>query len=285
MSFEITTAFVKQYKANIQLLSQQKGSVLRACVREEPIVGEIGYFDQIGATTAKKRTTRHGNTPLISTPHDRRKVAPVDFDWADLIDSLDKVKLLNDPTSSYAINAAYAMGRAMDDEIIAKFLATAYTGKEGAKAVAFPSGNIVAVGTSGLTITKLLAAKLILDSNDIDPEIERFIACGAKQVGDLLNTTEVKSADYNTVKALAEGKIDTFMGFKFKMINRLAKSSTTRKCLCWAKDGVLLGINAEATGRITERADKNYSTQVYYSQALGSTRMEEKKCVEIDCKE
>ena len=63
MSFEITTAFVQQYRANIQLLSQQKGSRLRSAVREESQVGKNGFYDQIGATTARKRTERHGDTP------------------------------------------------------------------------------------------------------------------------------------------------------------------------------------------------------------------------------
>jgi len=94
MSVEITTAFVKQYSANVALLSQQKGSRFRSAVREESQRGEHGFYDQIGSTTARKRTERHGDTPLISTPHSRRRVSLVDYDWADLIDDMDKVKML-----------------------------------------------------------------------------------------------------------------------------------------------------------------------------------------------
>ena len=42
----------------------------------------------------------------------------VDYEYADLIDNQDKIRTLIDPTSSYALAAAYAIGRAMDDEII-----------------------------------------------------------------------------------------------------------------------------------------------------------------------
>ena len=41
------------------------------------------------------------------------------YEYADLIDNQDKVRTLIDPTSSYAIAAAYALGRDVDDEIIA----------------------------------------------------------------------------------------------------------------------------------------------------------------------
>ena len=52
MSNQITTAFVQQFSANIQLLSQQKVSLFRSAVREESINGEKAFFDQVGSTTA-----------------------------------------------------------------------------------------------------------------------------------------------------------------------------------------------------------------------------------------
>ena len=283
MSFEITTAMVKQYAGNVSLLSQQKGSRLRGAVRYEPIVGKEAYFDQIGATTARKRTARHADTPLISTPHSRRRVVPYDYDWADLMDPLDGKKVLISPEGKYAVNAGFAMGRAMDDEIISAFSGTAYTGVDGGTATSFDSNNQIAHGSAGLTITKLLEAKEILDAGDIDPDIPRFIALPASEVTTLLNTAEVKSADYNTVKALAQGELDTFCGFKFIQIERLAVASSVRTCLAWAQDGMLLGVGADIKTDIGPRRDKNMAVQVYVNMSIGATRMEEAKCVEIAC--
>lgn len=287
MSFEITTSFVKQYSANVQLLSQQKGSKLRGAVREEPITGEKAFFDQIGATTARRRTSRHADTPLISTPHARRMVIPYDYDWADLVDNLDKVKTLNDPTNEYALNAAYAMGRAMDDAIIAAFFSTAYTGADGTTSTsADTSTNQIAAASTGLTLSKLIAGKVALLGHDVDEDIPMFCAITAEQLGDLLGDSTLTSADYNSVKALVEGKIDTFLGIKFILCNRLlTDSSSYRRVPLWCKDGMLLAVNQTPTARITERADKNYATQVYYCQAIGATRMEEYKVVEIQCVE
>lgn len=286
MSFQVTTAFVKQYHANIQILSQQKGSRLRNAVRVEGQTGEHGFFDQITATAARKRTTRHGDTPLIETPHARRRVTLVDYDWADLVDDLDKVKMLVDPASSYAMNAAYAFGRAMDDAIIAAATAAASTGVEGGTSTAFPTAtHQIATGSADLTLAKILSAKEILDSYEVDPDIPRFIACTSTQISTLLNTTEIKSSDYNTVKALAMGQLNSFCGFNFIRTERLSYTSPARTCLAWSKNSLLLAIGQDAKAKITERADKNYSTQVYYSMSIGATRMDELGVVDIQCDE
>ena len=248
MSFEITTAFVQQYSDNIQLLSQQKGSRLRNAVAvKDGIRGKKYFHDQIGSTAAKKRTTRHGDTPLVSTPHARRMVTLYDYDWGDLIDDLDKVKLLTDPQSTYAQNAAYAMGRSMDDEIIAAATGTAYTGEDGTTATALPTAQKIAHGSAGLTIAKLRNAKKILDQGETDPEEPRHIAVSAEEVDDLLGTTQVTSSDYNSVKALVQGDVDTFMGFKFHRTERLSEASNVRTCFAWCESGILLGIGKDIT--------------------------------------
>ena len=128
MSTQITDAFVEQYSSNVTMLAQQMGSRLRASVDVENVRGKNAFFDQIGVTAAVARTTRHGATPQVNTPHSRRRVSLADFEWADLIDDLDKVRMLVDPTSSYAKAAAAAMNRSIDDIIIAAMNAAASTG-------------------------------------------------------------------------------------------------------------------------------------------------------------
>jgi len=288
--FTIDAALVKQFNANIEILSQQKGSKLRNAVRlKTGVVGEDTYIDQIGKTTAVKRTTRHADTPIVDTEYQRRKVSMVDYDWADLIDKADKLKMIADPTSEYSVNAAFALGRAIDDEIITKVFATAYTGKEGGAAVAFPTAtNQIAVGASGLTINKLLAAKKILDNNDIDSDEPRYIAITGTQLQDLLKEDKVTNADYAAIRALVRGDVDTFLGFKFIMISQTlldVDASNYRRVICWAKNGIGLAIAKDITTKITERADKNYSTQVYATMGVGAARLDEDKVIEILCDE
>lgn len=222
----------------------------------------------------------------MDTPHSRRMVTMSDYEYADLIDDQDKVRLLVDPTSTYSRAAAAAMGRAMDDVIIAAALGNASTGKDGSTTTALPAGQKIAHGSAGLTIAKLVEAKEILDSGNVDPSIARNILVSPKQVSDLLNNTTVTSSDYNTVKALAMGEINTFVGFNFIVSNRLGTDSNSdRQVIAFATDGIKCAIGKEPSARIDERADKSYATQVYYCQSVGATRMEESKVVEIACNE
>lgn len=285
MSSQVTTAFVQQYSANVQMLSQQKGSLLRDAVRVENVTGKNAFFDQIGVATAQKRTTRHADTPQMDTPHARRRVSLVDYEYADLIDEQDKVRMLIDPTSSYASAAAFAMGRAMDDEIISAATGTAFTGETGSTSTALPAGQQIAAGGADLTVAKLREAKKILDLSSVDPSITRYIACGPEQIDALLGDTNVTSSDFNTVKALVQGEVNTFMGFNFIVSNRLAKSGDNRTCFAWAEDGLALAVGKDVSARIDERADKGYATQVYYCMSIGATRMEEDKVVQILCDE
>jgi hypothetical protein len=291
MSDQITTAFVKQYHGTVEYLLQQKGARLVNCVRNESQNSEEQFWEQIGPTEALEITTRHGDSPQVNTPHDRRRVTLRFFDWGDFIDTIDKVRMLIDPANPYSQNAAYALGRKQDDIIIDAMFGTAFTGKEGATSVSFDSGQQIAANfggaDSGLTITKLIEAQRLLRAaeNDLSGE-EFYIAVGAKQLANLLSTTQVTSADFNSVKALVQGELNTFMGFMFKHTERLlVDGSSKRRVPVWARSGVLAAKNPEISTNIVQRWDKRGSWYVYAKMGMGATRMQENKIVEIKCSE
>lgn len=277
MSTQITTAFVQQYKSNVLILSQQKGSRLRGTVMSEMVTGKTAYFERIGQVAMIPAVTRHDDTPQIDTPHSRRKVDLATFRWADLIDNADKVRMLIDPQSPYATVAAYAAGRQIDSVILAAAVGTAYAGETGSSSVPLPSAQKIAAASAPLTIEKLITAKEILDEGDVDPDQPRVLVTRPDGITDLLSTTQVTSADYNSVKALVAGQIDTFMGFKIISTN-LAPSG---KAVVWTKRAMALAIGSEPNVRISERADKNYSTQVFVEMDIGATRVEDEGVVEI----
>jgi len=282
MRQEIPVAMVEQYKATVQLLSQQKGSRLRNSVRVETVVGKNAFFEQIGAVAAQKKTTRHMDTPQSDTPHFRRRVSPEEYVWADFVDKGDLVRTLINPTSPYAVNAVNAFGRSIDDALIAAASGTAYTGVAGGTATVLPSGQKIVDDNTGLTLAKLLAIKKIFWDNDVDEDIELHICCSSQQIVDLLGEEELTSGDYQVVQALVQGKINQALGFTFHRSQRLSvDANDIRTCFAWAQDGLLLGIGADIHTRISERADKNYLTQVWCSMDIGATRMEEEKVVEF----
>jgi hypothetical protein len=134
-----------------------------------------------------------------------------------------------------------------------------------------------------MTIAKLLNAKQLLDETEA-PE-ERYFTCTAESVIDLLGTTEVTNADYNTVRALAQGTIASFMGFKFIRTELIylenSSSTTTWYNYAFCKGAIGYGNLEDVTVRLTERADKNYAWQPYVSMDMGATRVEDELVVEV----
>lgn len=310
MSTTITTAFVDQFNANWFHLAQQKGSRLRSCVRNESQNGKTQYFDRLGTVVAEKKTGRHSDTPISDTPNTRRAVSLEDYNHADLFDSADKVRTLIDPSSMYLQAFQFAFGRAMDDAIIAAASGSAYGGVAGATAVSLGTGQQIASVDSGsganLNVQALRRASRILNAAEVDPSIQRYLALDAVMLESLLGSTETTSSDFNTVKALVQGDIDTFMGFKFIRLERLATqgsaltfNATTglydaagavdangyKKALAWSQNSLLLSIGQDFKGRITEESTKCFSMQAYAEMSIGATRMEEVGVVEILCDE
>ena len=126
---------------------------------------------------------------------------------------------------------------------------------------------------------------------DDDTEEGRFGALTQYQMSQRLDDTRISSSDYNTVKALVAGNVDTFVGFKFIAIAQslpgigvtagtAGDAASSRPVFFWRKSGIVLSTGVGESGssaRITERADKSYSTQIYYSASFGTARMEEEK--------
>ena len=289
MSFNVSTHFVQQYTTNIQLLLQQKGSKLRDAVMSASYVGKAAKaVEQIGAVNPVKNQSRHSDTPLISTPADARWVFPSDYDWADLIDDQDKLRMLIDPTSSYVQNGVYALGRAMDQEILEAFFGTAKTGENGSTSTSFLSTQQVAVGTgssaaTGMNIAKLRMAKKILMANNVDIENDPlYVAITAADHDALLNEAQVISMDYNAKPVLVDGRVTEFMGFQFIHTELIPVDADGYKRIpVWAKSGMHLGMWNDIKTSVDRRADKRNSYQVYVTGTYGATRTEEKKVVEI----
>lgn len=300
MSQQIPTAYVKQFHGDVEMLVQQEGSVLSDCVRNESQNSESQFWEQVGPTKATRILNRHGDSPQVDSVHDRRAVSLEFFDWGDFIDRVDKVQILIDPTNPYAKNAAYALGREKDVIVLEAIYNPARVGKEGTSTVSFTAANEVPVNfggsTVGMTVAKLIEARRILKSGRVQLNREElYCAMTAQQEADLLNTTEVTSADYNSVKALIRGDVDTFLGIKFVQTELLLDplsekyttspfiSATHQRVPVWVKSGVLLATNPDIETEVVRRWDKRGSWYVYAMAGAGAVRMQETKVASILC--
>lgn len=284
MPESITEAFVNQYQNTMRILLQQKDSRLEGMtIPPVKMEGEYLYWERLGSTEAIELNTRHGDTPNIEQDHTRRRSTAQPYVWATLLDRVDAARMLVDPKGPYQEAARMAMNRRKDRIILAALGGYAYSGKAGATAVALPAAQKVAHGSVGMTIAKLLSAKQILD--EAEAPTERYFVCPSESIIDLLGTTEITNADYNTVRALASGQIDSFLGFKFIQTELVylenSSDTTTWYNYAFCKGAIGYANIEDVTVRLTERSDKNYSWQAYVSMDLGATRIEDEMVVEV----
>lgn len=294
MSQQYPVAFVQQFSDNLIHLAQARGSKLLRTVKVEKVNAKNHHFDRLGSTVAQKKVSRHGDTPLIDTPHSRRRVTMDDYEWADLIDTNDKIRALINPQSDYAMAGAWALGRAFDDEILAKAIgnSVAIDDADSASNVVFDTGMIVdddfGAADSNMTAAKVMEARRLLRAQDIDMNEEMFLVMNSSAISALMQDDDVKDFDINTMKPMANGELPFWGGFNIVHTERLSGVADGTDgdpiiCLAYARSALGLAMGQEISVRMSERADKSYSTQVFASATFGATRIEEEKITQIQC--
>lgn len=295
MSFTVNVAFVQQFKNNLEHLVQQKGSKVLPALKTEKITGKYTHFERLGSGEASEVLTRHGDTPdSVGLEHSRRRCILRTFDMAEYVDNEDKVRMLIDPTSAYAQSIAWALGRKADNLIIAAMYGNAYTvdASDSQSTASFDTNNVVdqSFGTanSKLSVAKLREARRLLAIADVDLENEQPICIiSPTDMDALLSESATTSSDYNTVKTLVNGRIDSFLGFKFIETTRMedAQHKTSEgfvRALCLVPSAMGVAMGRDMNVRIAERPDKRFSTQVYGSMDIGAVRIQESKIVSIE---
>lgn len=285
----ITTANVIEFKTNVEMLMQQEDSRLRGMVTTDSYVGKQGsVVEQFGEATAQLRTSRHADTPLLNLTQDKRWVFPNDYEWASLIDQVDKLRMRIAPEGAYTRAASAGMNRAVDDVILTALFATAYIGENGTTTETFDTTNYrvgVDVGgtASGLNVLKLQSAlRMLMLANKGDIVESVHAAISSYEHDLLLKEIQVVNKDYNGGAAVLEnGRVKRFMGFDFALTERLAIASGNRLIPTWVKSGMHLGVWQDINADIAKRADKGNSWQVYTSMTIGGTRLQQGKVVQV----
>lgn len=298
VNVQIPEFFTTEFSSNWEHLVQQKISKLREYLNIDNFTGEKKSYNQITAVNMTQITLRAANTNITDTPLSKRWITALNYEKADLLDEWDEVRLgeVSLPNSDLIAAHAAAYARKIDEIALAAAVGNAATGADGLTSTALPAGQKIAAdyvesGTAantGLTLAKLRRAKFLFDDAEVDEEDQRILVVSAKQIQDLLADKEITSADYNTVRAMVAGEIDTFMGFKFRRVNKLffgtASSPTRRRVVAYAKSGLKLADSGRRV-MVDIRPDRSHSLQIRTTARIGATRMEEAKVVEIACLE
>ena len=285
----ITEAFKNEYNDVLMHLVQQKSSRTTDSVMVDmDFTGEAKYYDQLGQTATVTRTSRNQTTPIIDASWDKRKLVATDYLHNFVVDKVDRLSMAIDPNTGLVKSQAMAFARTKDKITYDALLGTAYSGKAGTTA---NSISQTVTAASGLTVDKILEVKQTLDLSNVDDPMEdpRYMIVTSYEITDLLNTTEVKSSDYDTVKALAAGQIDSFCGFKFIVLpptsvtnGIVTRTTGVNYCVAYVKSGLMFGMKSDLQTRIDERKDLNYSTQFWAEMIAGAVRLEEEKVVAVN---
>ena len=312
--------YVPGFQANLNLSPQQTRSRLLQAVDSDLAYATKGTFfnvDDVGTADPADVTARVPDSPDGFVDLTRRFGAFKGFADGRYIDSEDLTRELEDPTSRTMQAMMAGLARKRDVAII-QGIAGPYqyqdqnqnylTGAPNANVIAsndstaHEAENIAAVqnqatGGYGLTLGKLIDAKMNLDNAEIDEATpgdapsNYYYACTANQIRDLMLSVPATSNFYNDVRALNAGTISYFFGFNFIRLptapayNPLPKVNYTRKTYAWIKQAVSYRGRTIENTQVARRADKSFRWYAYYESEHGAVRRYDGGVYEVDCDE
>ena len=269
MSLSIANSFIAMYVADVHEAYQQRGSKLRNTVRlKTGIIGATAVFQKNGKGAAGKKT-RHGNVPLMNVAHSTVTATLEDWYGADYVDKLDELRTNTDERLVVANAGAYALGRKIDELILARL---------------DQSANVVAEAGTGLTKAKVLEAFAQLNAKDVPDDGNRFAVVGAHQWNELLDISEFKSADFagDRYPWLKGTESRTWLGITWMFHTALPLVAGTRKCFLYHRSAVGLA-EAQEVKVFTDWVPEKAAHLVDHMLSAGTALIDEDGVVEIDC--
>lgn len=303
MDRQIEQAQIDTWVDGYELVSQQMESIVGPTVRQEAKKGDRVHFNYVGMRMPQKKEERGIDTVYRDTKHTRRWVATETYDDATLVDPDDLEEILADPGGDYAKSMLAGFSRREDIDAVAAMLGTSYMGKDGTIPVPLPNTQKIPNGGTGFTLTKVLQAygKLVRSFALMPGDMPTILWTRTEEEA-FINTTEVKSIDYNTQRVLVDGEIggNKFVGFYYKRLEDFtvvdadgtstlyrqlpftAGSPAVRSCVAYVKSGIVRNRQREMLPRIAEMPGKRYNYQIYCARKRGYARLKEECAVQID---
>lgn len=260
MSNQLSTVAITEFDAQVKQSYQSQGKLRGTVTLRSGVVGSTFKVPKIGRGVATQRLTPQNDVTPMNTGWSSKTGTMSDWVAADYTDIFMQQEVNFDEQSELAQVIAGAMGR-REDQLIIDALDAA---NQSSQTVASSIGGT----NTGLNMAKLRKSKRLLDAAGV-PAMDRHYLCSAIGLNDqLLGTTEATSSDYNTVKTLVQGEIDTFLAFSFHMIEDrdeggLALSGNSRSNFAYHKQAIALGIGIE------RRTEVNYIAQKLSHLAAG----------------
>ncbi|HEY7804094.1 MAG TPA: phage capsid protein [Orrella sp.] len=279
MAVQISNAFVTLFDSEVKQAYQGQ-RLLAGITRERTgVEGSTVKFPKIGKGSATIRVPQTDVTPL-NVSYSQVTATMEDYIAAEYSDIFNQQKVNFNERQELVQVVSGAIARRMD-QIVLDALAASSTSNT--------VGNDIGGTDSNLNIEKLREAKKLLDANNVPME-GRSILIHANSLSSLLGETEVTSADFNTVRALVTGDINTFMGFRFVTFGDRDEGglpidgSSDRTLYAFHRDALGLGIGMNQTSRVDYIAEKT-SFLVASMFSAGAVAIDDEGIVKITCRE
>jgi hypothetical protein len=232
MAVSLSNAFVTLFDAEVKQAYQGVAKLVPAVRQRRGVEGSTVKFPKVGKGIATARVPQSDVTPM-NVGFSTVTATMQDWNAAEYSDIFSQAKVNFDERNELVKVVANAIGRRQDQLIL--------------NALAASSTSLIVTedegGTdTGLNVAKLRAAKKALDKNNV-PMDNRHMIIHANSLSSLLSETAVTSADFNTVRALVSGELNTFLGFTFHTIGDrdeggLPVASSERKLWAFHRDAV-----------------------------------------------
>jgi hypothetical protein len=280
MAVSISNAFVTLFDTEVKQ-AYQADAVLRNTVRlRTGVTASTHKFPKIGSGVAQVRVPQTDVTPLNVT-YSQATVTLTDYIAAEYSDIFNQAKVNFDERQELVQVVAKAIGR-RSDQMIIDALAASSTSLTVATSIGGSATN--------LNMAKLREAARLLNTANVPAE-DRYMLIHASQLASLLSETSVTSSDFNTVKALVQGEINTFMGFTFNVIGDRSEggltgggSGSTRKVYAYHKMAVGMAESMAIRSEINYIPEKT-SWLVSSMFSAGAVAIDAGGCVDITCTE
>jgi hypothetical protein len=232
MAISLSNAFVTLFDAEVKQAYQAKAMLVPAVRQRRGVEGSTVKFPKVGKGIATPRIGQTDVTPM-NVGFSTVTCTLEDWNAAEYSDIFSQAKVNFDERSELVQVVANAIGRRQDQLILSALNASAST-----LAVTKDIGGT----DSNMNVAKLRDAKKLLDKNNV-PFDNRHIIVHASSLASLLAETSVTSTDFNTVRALVSGELNTFLGFTFHVLGDRAEgglplSTNTRTCFAFHRDAI-----------------------------------------------
>ena len=207
MAIGLSNAFVTLFDAEVKQAYQGKAMLVGAVRARRGVEGSIVKFPKVGKGTATLRVPQTDVTP-INASFSQVTLTLQDWNAAEYSDIFSQAKVNFDERQELVQVVAAAVGRRQDQMIIDALINSS---------TALTVANSIGGSNTNLNLAKLRDAKRLLDKSNVPPE-GRHIVIHANSLSNLLSETSVTSSDFNTVKALVQGELNTFLGFTFHVL-------------------------------------------------------------------